>query len=104
MNVVPEPVIVTADPPVTVKSLAATVAASRVSLEVSMKAIDAAFAGSAWPVACSRVSVGAAVSYVTVRSVPPAVVCALPAISLTEKSPLGATVTAPSAVAVTVTV
>ena len=50
------------------------------------------------------VTVGATVSNVTERSAPTAVVVALPAGSLTENVPLGAIVTAPCALAVTVIV
>ena len=89
---------------VTVKSPAVAVVASSVSLAVRVKLIDALFVGSTWPAACASVSVGATESKVTERLVPPTVVVALPGTSLTENVPLGATVTAPWPVAVTVTV
>ena len=60
------------------------------------------------PVALSdgveEVNVGAALSYVTVRSVPAAVRAAFPWVSLTEKEPDGAIITSPEDVAVTVMV
>ena len=104
VRVEPEPVIVGVPPFVTVKSLAVIVAPSSVSLPVSVNAMLELLAGSAWPVACCRVSVGATESNVTLRSAPPAVVAALPAISLTEKPPASAIVTAPWPLATTVMV
>ncbi len=100
----PEPDTVTAVPFVAVKSDAVTVAALSASLLVSVKAIEATFAGSAWPAACASVTVGAVASYVTARSVPPAVACVLPATSATEKPAAGAIETTPSPVAVVVSV
>ncbi len=104
VNVVPEPVTVTAEPFVTVKSDGVTVAASSASLAVSVNWMDSALVESAWPTACWSDTVGAVASNVTVRSAPAAAVVALPATSATEKVPLGAIVTAPSDDAVVVNV
>ncbi len=95
VNVEPEPVTVTTEPLVTVKSAAATVAASRASFEESVKRTDDPLVGSTCVAACSRVTVGATESKVTVRSVPPATVCALPAGSATANVSLRAIATAP---------
>ena len=58
VHVVPEPVTVTAEPLVTVKSAAAIVVPSSASFEVSVNCTVAPFVGSAWPAAWTRVSVG----------------------------------------------
>ncbi len=65
VNVEPAPVIVTAEPFVTVKSAAVRVAASSTSLAEKLNRIAASLAGSTWSAAWASVTVGAVASYVT---------------------------------------